>query len=269
MVIVRLLNCLIFVKKYMKKNIKEDTKPLHDNTIKTAAQAGFNNEFKASILIADDEPDILEILEYYLARNNFFVLKAKNGEEAYQLISNKMPDLVLLDIMMPEVNGLDVLKKIKQNPLMKDIVVVMLTAISNEKIEIEAIESGADDFISKPIKPNVLLSRIEGLLRKNKKQNTGIANTELSYKDITIDKEMYVAKKGNVTLDLPRKEFELLHLLLSSPGKVFRREQILERVWGKEVLVGDRTIDVHIRRLREKIGEKLIKTATGIGYKIE
>jgi two-component system alkaline phosphatase synthesis response regulator PhoP len=224
---------------------------------------------KATVLIADDEPDVLEILEYYLTRNNYFVIKAANGAEALHKLKNEIPDIAILDVMMPEMDGIEVLKKAKSIDYLQSVLIVMLTAAAGDNIEIEALENGADDFISKPIKPKIFISRIDSIYRKNIQRTSQDIENSYQYKNVCIDREMYICKNNDVEVDLPKKEFELLYLLLSKPNKVFRREEILEKVWGNEVLVGDRTIDVHIRRLRNKLGDSLIKTIAGVGYKLQ
>ena len=217
------------------------------------------------ILIVDDEPDIVELLDYHLKKEGFSTKSASNGNEALEIAKSFLPDLVLLDLMMPEMDGIETCIQIRENIELKDTIIALLTARSEDYSQIAGFDSGADDYITKPIKPRVLISRIKALLRRNE---TLIKNDKIS-KDLSIDIEKYVAIiKGEEKL-LPKKEFELLALLFSKPGKVFTREVILNKVWGDDIVVGDRTIDVHIRKLREKIGDHYIKTVKGVGYKLK
>ena len=217
------------------------------------------------ILIVDDEPDIVELLDYHLKKEGFSTKSASNGNEALEIAKSFLPDLVLLDLMMPEMDGIETCIQIRENIELKDTIIALLTARSEDYSQIAGFDSGADDYITKPIKPRVLISRIKALLRRNE---TSIKNDKIS-KDLSIDIEKYVAIiKGEEKL-LPKKEFELLALLFSKPGKVFTREVILNKVWGDDIVVGDRTIDVHIRKLREKIGDHYIKTVKGVGYKLK
>ena len=217
------------------------------------------------ILIVDDEPDIVELLDYHLKKEGFSTKSASNGNEALEIAKSFLPDLVLLDLMMPEMDGIETCIQIRENIELKDTIIALLTARSEDYSQIAGFDSGADDYITKPIKPRVLISRIKALLRRNE---TSIKNDKIS-KDLSIDLEKYVAIiKGEEKL-LPKKEFELLALLFSKPGKVFTREVILNKVWGDDIVVGDRTIDVHIRKLREKIGDHYIKTVKGVGYKLK
>ncbi len=215
------------------------------------------------ILIVDDESDILDLLEYNLEREGYEVLKASNGEEAITLAAKERPNMVLLDIMMPKLDGIETCRRIRGLSETDRIYVVFLTARSEEYSELAGFEAGADDYISKPIKPRVLLSRIKAILRR---EQGGEKESILKIHDLEIIKDEYLVKKGEDTLSLPRKEFELLYFMASRPGKVFRREKLLEKVWG-DVFVVDRTIDVHVRKLREKIGENYIQTIKGVGYK--
>ncbi len=220
------------------------------------------------ILLVDDEEDIIEILSYNLKSENYQIESASNGVEALQKIQSFEPDLVILDIMMPEMNGIDVCAKIKQDKIgNENMIIAFLTARNESFTQIAALDSGGDDFINKPIKPNVLKSRIKALLRRhpglNSLDETGtqvFGNLEINYLEFSV-------KDNDKVFQLAKKEFELLSLLTSKPGKVFKREEILLKVWGKEVIVGDRTIDVHIRKLREKIGSDYIQTLKGVGYK--
>lgn len=221
---------------------------------------------KYKILIVDDEPDILEFMEYNLRKEGYQVLSAKNGSEAVDKAKKEVPQLILLDIMMPVMDGIEACRIIRTQPALNNSVIAFLTARNEEYSQIAGFDVGADDYISKPIKPRVLLSRIKALLRRfnadQKEQGIKIGNLE-------IDRERYMVYKSGESIVLPRKEFELLALLTSKPGKVFTREDILGRVWGTDIVVGDRTIDVHIRKIREKLGDDSIKTVKGIGYKFD
>lgn len=223
-----------------------------------------SNEHK--ILLVDDEPDILEFLSYNLKKEGYTVYTAGTGEEGVAMAKKELPHLVLLDVMMPGVDGIEVCRELRSTPGMDGVVIAFLTARSEDYSHIAGFEAGADDYINKPIKPRVLLSRIKALLRRS------VNGTEAKAVDVgrlRIDRESYLVYKDGQELSLPRKEFELLSLLASKPGKVFGRDEILNKVWGDEVVVGDRTIDVHIRKLREKLGEEFIKTVKGVGYKFE
>jgi two-component system alkaline phosphatase synthesis response regulator PhoP len=218
-----------------------------------------------TILIADDEPDILEILEYNLAAEGFTVLKAKNGDEALDMAKAQQPDLIILDVMMPRKTGMEVCQILRSQPQFASTLIIMLTALSDEANHIKGLEMGADDYISKPISPKVLISRVNALLRRTFKPD----ETKINLGDLQIDKEQYLVKyKGNDII-LAKKEFELLALLASKPGRVFLRHEILNQVWGSEVIVGDRTIDVHIRKIRQKLNVDCITTVKGVGYKFE
>lgn len=222
---------------------------------------------KKRILVVDDEKDILEFLSYNLKREGAKVYTANNGREAVDIARKKKPDLILLDVMMPEMDGMETCIQLRENVETKDIVIAFLTARSEDYSQIAGFESGADDYIAKPIKPRVLLSRIKALLRR--KEMSLNTTPAVDLKSLSIDRDRYVVIKDDVELNLPKKEFELLALLISVPGKVFTRDHILSSVWGEDVVVGDRTIDVHIRKLREKIGSSNIKTIKGVGYKFE
>jgi two-component system, OmpR family, alkaline phosphatase synthesis response regulator PhoP len=218
------------------------------------------------ILLVDDEQDILEFLSYNLRKEGYQVATAENGEEALKAAKKENPHLVLLDVMMPGLDGIEVCRELRQMTGMKDVIIAFLTARSEDYSHIAGFEAGADDYINKPIKPRVLLSRIKALLRRTSVTNDSEVQ---DLGGIIIDRESYSVTHDGNELNLPRKEFELLALLASKPGKVFAREEILSRVWGEDVVVGDRTIDVHIRKLREKIGEDYIRTVKGVGYKFE
>lgn len=224
---------------------------------------------KEKILLVDDEPDILELLSYNLAKENYEILTASNGTEALEAAKSFAPDLILLDIMMPEMDGVEVCFQLREEEQFKDTVIAFLTARSEDFTQISALEAGGDDFIVKPIKPNVLKSRVKALLRRNGKSKKGKEQVKFRYGKLLINTEKYNVKLEGEKIKMAKKEFELLLLLTSSPGKVFKREEILRKVWGREVIVGDRTIDVHIRKLREKIGKDYIRTLKGVGYKFE
>ena len=224
-----------------------------------------NSEYK--ILLVDDEPDILEFLSYNLKKEGYTVLNAGNGREAVVIAKKEKPHLIILDVMMPDMDGIETCREIREQPGLKDTVIAFLTARSEDYSQIAGFDVGADDYINKPIKPRVLVSRIKALLRRG--GVSGESEEKVDLGGIKIDRERYVIVKDGIDVSLPKKEFELIALLASKPGKVFTREVILDTVWGGEVVVGDRTIDVHIRKLREKLGEDLIKTVKGIGYKFE
>lgn len=222
-----------------------------------------NKEIK--ILLVDDEPDILEIVGYNLSNEGYSIFTAKNGVEAVKMAKKITPNLILLDIMMPEMNGIEACENIREISGLEDILIVFFTARGEDYSQVAGYDVGADDYITKPIKPKVLISKIKGLLRRVIKK--GGEMDQLKVGDILIDREEYVVIKNDVKLALPRKEFELFYLLASKPGKVFKRDDILNLVWGNEVVVGGRTIDVHIRKLREKLGNDNFKTVKGVGYK--
>ena len=217
------------------------------------------------ILIVDDESDIVDLIKYNLEKEGYIVSTAYDGVECISVAKSFFPDLILLDVMMPEMDGIETCMQIREDNDLKNTLVALLTARSEDYSQIAGFESGADDYITKPIKPRVLISRIKALLRRKEVSNT----TENISDELAIDIEKYVAiVKGEEKL-LPKKEFELLALLFSKPGKVFTREIILNKVWGDDIVVGDRTIDVHIRKLREKLGDSYIKTVKGVGYKLK
>lgn len=218
------------------------------------------------ILLVDDEPDILEFLSYNLRKEGYTVFTADNGKDAVPIAKKENPNLIVLDVMMPEMHGIEVCKELKKISSLKNVMIAFLTARNEDYSQIAGFDSGADDYITKPIKPNVFVSRVKALLRRGEKnQVTKIIETA----GIKIDRDKYLVEKGGKEMILPKKEFELLHLLISKPGKVFKREEILNTVWGDDVVVGDRTIDVHIRKLREKIGDDYFHTVKGVGYKFE
>jgi two-component system, OmpR family, alkaline phosphatase synthesis response regulator PhoP len=218
------------------------------------------------ILIADDEPDILEILSYNLRQKGYEVITAKDGEAAIQLAKQRQPDLIILDIMMPRKNGIEVCKILRENPLFKETLIIFLTALSDDLSHVKGLEDGADDFISKPISPKVLVSKVNALFRRSPKSND---NTVLDLGELRIEPEKYLVAYKGTSITLVKKEFELLYYLASKPGRVFLRNEILSGIWGTDVVVGDRTIDVHIRKIRQKLGIDCIKTIKGVGYKFE
>ncbi|MDP4662037.1 MAG: response regulator transcription factor [Salibacteraceae bacterium] len=222
---------------------------------------------KKKILVVDDEADILEFLSYNLVKEGAKVYTADNGLAAIEIARSKKPDLILLDVMMPEMDGVETCMQLREKPDTKNIIIAFLTARGEDYSQIAGFEAGADDYITKPIKPRVLISRLKALLRR--KESTVQTEGNADLKSLKIDRDRYVIVKDDVELNLPKKEFELIALLISVPGKVFTREVILSSVWGEDVVVGDRTIDVHIRKLREKIGSDHIKTIKGVGYKFE
>ncbi|NBR13022.1 MAG: DNA-binding response regulator [Flavobacteriales bacterium] len=218
----------------------------------------------ASILIVDDEEDIREMLSYNLSRENHQVRAVENGLACLKAVNESKPDLILLDVMMPEMDGIEVCENLKASTENQDILICFLTARSEDYSQIAGLESGGDDYVTKPIKPKVLISRINALLRRKEATNPVV---QVTSKELKINREKYLVEKDGLEIQLPRKEFELLALLVSLPNHVFKREVILEKVWGTDIIVGDRTIDVHIRKLREKIGNQSISTVKGIGYK--
>jgi len=217
-----------------------------------------------TILIVDDEPDIIEILRYNLEKEGYKTLSAMNGLDAVSVAKQQKPDLILLDVMLPDMDGIQTCETIRKIPELGKTIIAFLTARSEDYSEIAGFQAGADDYIAKPIRPRVLLSRIQSLLKRSHQQE--IASQLVAYKDITIDKERFIVQIGDKSLTLPNKEFKILELLISKPERVYSREEIYSYVWGSEIVVGDRTIDVHIRRLREKLGEKYIFTVKKIGY---
>ena len=225
---------------------------------------------EAKILLVDDEPDILEFIGYNLKKEGFSVFTAPNGKKAIELARKELPQVIILDVMMPEMDGIETCEEIRRIPELRGSMVAFLTARGEDYSQIAGFDAGADDYITKPIKPKVLVSRVRALL---KRYHPGFGHTEeegrqkVEAGDLIIDRERYLVILGDQELSLPKKEFELLNLLVSKPEKVFQRDEIYKTIWGDEVIVGDRTIDVHIRKLREKIGEDHIKTIKGVGYK--
>jgi len=218
------------------------------------------------ILLVDDEPDILEIVGYNLSSEGYQVITAENGIEAVEKAKKHKPHLIILDVMMPEMDGIEACERIRALPKLEETVITFLTARGEDYSQVAGFDAGADDYITKPIKPKVLISKVKALLRRFKNKDAN-SDSILKVGKLVINREEYkVIHKGEEII-LPRKEFELLSLLATKPGKVFKREEILDKVWGNEVVVGGRTIDVHIRKLREKIGDKSFKTVKGVGYK--
>lgn len=224
-----------------------------------------NEKFK--ILIVDDEKDVLEFLSYNLKKEGYQTFTASTGKQALEQSKENTPHLIILDLIMPKMDGIEACAELRKLPQLKNTIIVFLTARGEDYSQIAGFEAGADDYITKPIKPKVLISRIKALLRRYKEEDK--ADDLIQFKDFTIDKEKYVIIKDDKVISLPKKEFELLLLLTSKPNKVFSREEIFANVWDSNVIVGDRTIDVHIRKVREKIGIENIKTVKGIGYKYE
>lgn len=229
------------------------------------------NPSEAKILVVDDEPDIVEFLSYNLRKEGFHIHTAFNGKEAISSVQKVFPHLILLDVMMPGMDGIETCEKIRENPMNENILIVFLTARSEDYSQIAGFSAGADDYITKPVKPKVLMSRLTALLRRYgvRHSNESLGEEVLRYNDLVIDPEKHMVFLGNNELTLPRKEFKLLRLLTSKPSRVFTREEIFDQLWGTDVFVGDRTIDVYIRKLREKIGDQKIKTIKGVGYKFE
>jgi two-component system alkaline phosphatase synthesis response regulator PhoP len=224
-----------------------------------------------SILVIDDEQDIRVLIKYNLEKEGFVISEAENGEKGLEMAKHQVPDLILLDVMMPGMDGIETCEKLKAIPMLKNTMICFLTARGEDYSQIAGFEAGADDYITKPIKPKLLVSRISAILRR--KGAAGQADAQesdtVNEKLIKIDRERYLISKAGEEMVLPRKEFELLALLMSKPSKVFHRDAIMTSVWGADVVVGDRTIDVHIRKLREKIGDEYIVTVKGVGYKFE
>lgn len=220
---------------------------------------------KYCILLVDDEPDVLEFLSYNLIREGYLVLKAGNGKDALGMLNGNRPHLIMLDVMMPGIDGIETCRLIRQMPGFEDTIIVFLTARGEEYSQLAGFDAGADDYITKPIRPGILTSRVKALLRRSK--SSPVEDSISDKPEISIDKERYLVTKHGQEIALPRKEFELLSLLVSKPNRVFTRDEIYASVWGTDVIVGDRTIDVHVRRIREKIGIDNIITIKGVGYK--
>lgn len=221
------------------------------------------------ILIVDDEPDILDILRYNLEKEGYKVFTAEDGKAGIQLAEKEQPHLIILDIMMPKMDGVEVCRNLRSKPIFNKTIITFLTAREEDYSQIAALDVGGDDYITKPIRPRVFLSRIKALIRRLDRSEEEAEANVVEVGDLKIDKEKVSVIRGDEVIELAKKEFELLFLLVSKPGKVFSREEIFNKVWGTDVIVGNRTIDVHIRKLREKIGDHYIKTIKGIGYKFE
>ena len=219
------------------------------------------------ILLVDDEKDILEIVGYNLSQEGYQISTASNGREAIAKAKKELPQLIILDVMMPEMDGIEACENIRKIPELQDTIITFLTARSEDYSQVAGFDAGADDYIPKPIKPKVLVSKVKALLRRLKDDSK--TSSTLNVGNIEINREEYKIINNGQEIILPRKEFELFYLLATKPGKVFTREEILDKVWGNEVVVGGRTIDVHIRKLREKMGDDFFKTIKGVGYKIE
>ena len=227
-----------------------------------------NSQFK--ILLVDDEPDILEFLSYNLKKEGFLVETANNGRDALKMAASFKPHLIVLDVMMPQMDGMETCEKLRSDAQFSDVLIAFLTARGEDYSQIAGFEAGADDYISKPIKPKVFISRIKALLKRSgrlMKEQAEVSDKVINVANLSIDRERYLVIQDGKEFSLPRKEFELLILLVSKPGRVFARDEIYSAIWGEKIIVGDRTIDVHIRKLREKIGENYIQTVKGVGYK--
>ncbi len=218
------------------------------------------------ILLVDDDLDILEIVRYNLMQEGYKIITAQNGKQAVKKAIKERPHLIIMDVMMPEMDGIEACEIIRKTPELNDVIITFLTARAEDYSQLAGFDVGADDYITKPIKPKVLTSKVKALLRRLKDEKQ---QEVITIAGMEINREQYKILKGGEEITLPKKEFELLYLLASKPGKVFEREEILRKVWGNDVVVGGRTIDVHIRKLREKIGEELLKTIKGVGYKFE
>ena len=226
-------------------------------------------EIKAQkILVADDEPDILEIIQYNLRSEGYEVYTARDGDEAIQKARQIRPQLIILDVMMPKKTGVEVCEILRSQTGFKDTLIIFLTAVKDEQAQMKGFEMGADDYVNKPISPKLLMSRVNALFRRLSKQDESM-NSILEIKDLVIDPIQFVVKYNNKEIILAKKEFELLYLLASRPGRVFLRNEILNQVWGYDVIVGDRTIDVHIRKIRQKLDLDCITTVKGVGYKFD
>jgi two-component system alkaline phosphatase synthesis response regulator PhoP len=217
------------------------------------------------VLIADDEPDILEILKYNLSNEGYEVTTAKDGDEAIEKAKRVMPDLIVLDVMMPRKSGVEVCQALRAQPVFKDTLIIFLTAVNDEGVHIKSLETGADDYVSKPVSPKVFISKVNALFRRLNKTGGQVITID----NLVIDPERFIVKIGDQEISLAKKEFELLYLLALKPGRVYLRNEILNQIWGNDVIVGDRTIDVHIRKIRQKLGIDCITTVKGVGYKFE
>jgi two-component system, OmpR family, alkaline phosphatase synthesis response regulator PhoP len=226
-----------------------------------------NKQSSQKVLVVDDEADILELLKYNLAKEGYDVKTSLDGRKAVEIAKTYHPDLILLDIMMPHQDGVETCRQLREIPELNNSFVIFLTARSEEYSEVAAFDIGADDYITKPIKPRALMSRINALFRRDSKKKK--ENNQVSAGDLSIDRTSYTATIGEEKINLPKKEFELLYFLAQNPGKVFSRDDLLQNIWGTDVYVLARTVDVHIRKVREKIGEGYISTVKGVGYKFE
>ncbi len=220
---------------------------------------------KETILLVDDEPDILELVSYNLEKGGYQVYKTESGNKAIEIAIKKRPDLIILDVMMPEIDGIETCIQMRAIPELENTLITFLSARGEDYSQIAGFDAGADDYITKPIKPRVLLSKVKAILRR-KNENKQITK-EIIFDGISVNKEKYIVTKNETEIAFPKKEFELLCLLMEKPDSVYTRETILKSIWGDEVVVGERTIDVHIRKLREKLGSEYIKTIKGVGYK--
>ncbi|SDK88634.1 two-component system, OmpR family, alkaline phosphatase synthesis response regulator PhoP [Salinimicrobium catena] len=218
------------------------------------------------ILLVDDEPDIIEIIRYNLSSEGYKVVTAENGRRALEVAKKENPQLIILDVMMPEMDGMETCIQLRKDPELRETVIAFLTARGEDYSQMAGFDAGADDYITKPIKPKILTSKVKALLRRFR-GGEAKSNNVLTVSDLVINRDEYKVIKDDEEIMLPRKEFELLYLLASQPGRVFKRVEIMEKIWGNEVVVGDRTIDVHVRKLREKIGDDRIQTVKGVGYK--
>lgn len=227
------------------------------------------SEKKIKILCIDDDEDILEILSYNFSKEGYKVYTARNGKDGIEIAKAKIPDLIIIDVMMPEMDGVETCTRLNEDSVLRNSIKLFLTARSEDYSQIAGFESGADDYVTKPIKPKVLISRVKALLRRKREDIFDNFDQQINFPNLTINIEKYIVIRDGKEVSLPRKEFELLRLLTTKPGKVFKREEILYKVWGDDVIVNDRTIDVHIRKIREKLDLTEIKTVKGIGYKIE
>lgn len=225
------------------------------------------SDHKGKILVVDDDPDIVEMLSYNLRKEGYEVQTAADGKNAIEVANGFKPELIILDVMMPEMDGIEACRELRTKPAMEQTVIAFLTARGEDYSQIAGFEAGADDYISKPIKPRVLLSRVQALIRRS--GSRAEVRTIEQHGEIVIDRDKYLVTRSGAEMTMPKKEFELLSLLMSKPGTVFTREVILSKIWGDDVVVGDRTIDVHIRKVREKVGDEFIKTVKGVGYKID
>ncbi|WP_158962192.1 response regulator transcription factor [Myroides fluvii] len=226
-----------------------------------------NSDIK--VLLVDDEQDIIEIISYNLEKEGYQVSTARNGKEAIEKAKKELPHLIILDVMMPEMDGMEACENIRRIDSLQNVIITFLTARGEDYSQVAGFDAGADDYITKPVKPKVLMSKVKALLRRLKNVEDTESGDIIQIGNIEINRDEYKILIDGAELSLPRKEFELLYLLASKPGKVFTREEILDRVWGNEVVVGGRTIDVHIRKLREKVGDDCFKTIKGVGYKLD